>query len=203
MAENWKSGRLRAGKLRHRIDIVRVSPVQDSTGGINWSTDVLYAKVWAAVEAISGDENAAAKSEVSVVTHQVLIRYIGAAPSWQARFQYTPGMLVKDPGGYLQQVQSPGGLSLDVAPPWNETQGMYTEDGDPSIGTFTFLNLGKAPPYTGVTSAMQVLFQGRQFQIKTVLNVDERNKMLALMCVEINDSRQQIPSLNLPSTDLG
>jgi hypothetical protein len=68
---------------------------------------------------------------------------------------------------------------------------MYTEDGDPSTGV-TWLNLGPAPPYTGVTAAMQVWFQGRQFQITSVQNVDERNKMLFLQCVEINDSRQQI-----------
>ena len=192
MAVNWRSGRLEVGKLRHRIDIVKVSPVQDSTGGINFSVGVVYANVWASVEAIGGEETMAAQSEVSVVTHQIVIRYIGGAPSWQPDFVYTAGMLLKDRNGYLQQVQAPGGSSLAVEPTWNQTEGMFTEDGDPSIQTFTYLNLGPAPAYTGVTAAMQVFFQGRQFQIKSVLNPDERNKMLCLMAVEINDSRQQL-----------
>jgi len=42
----------------------------------------------------------------------------------------------------------------------------------------------------------QVWFQGpsgnnRAFQIEAVMNPDERNKMLVLLCVEINDSAQQ------------
>lgn len=192
MALNWKNGRLEAGKLRHRIDIVKVSPVQDSTGGLDWSVCTVYANVWAAIEAMGGDESYSAQSETSVVTHQIVIRYIGAAPSWRPGFLYPAKALVKDKGGYLQQAQSPAGRSATADPTWVETEGMYTVDGDPSIGTWTWLNLGLAPKYTGVTAAMQVWFQGRQFQIKTVENPDERNKMLCLMCVEINDSRQQL-----------
>jgi len=63
------------------------------------------------------------------------------------------------------------------------------------------LNLGIAPPATAITSAMQVLFQGRLFEIKNCLNPDEKNKMLCLMCTEIADSKLQSP--NVPSTDLG
>ena len=44
---------------------------------------------------------------------------------------------------------------------------------------------------TGITANMQVQFNGRQFQIEAVQNPDERNKMLILQCVEINDSAQQ------------
>jgi head-tail adaptor len=201
MALNWRSGRFQAGKLRHRIDIVQVSPIQDSTGGINWSVDVLYANVWASVEALSGRETLVMESQASMVTHQILIRYIGAAPSWQADFNYTAGMLCKDSNGYLQQAQGPG-TSGSVAPDWSTIEGMFTEDGDPSTGV-PWKNLGVAPPYTGVTAAMQVLFQGRQFQVTSVMNPDERNKMLCLSCTEINDSRQQIPGLNLPQNDLG
>jgi head-tail adaptor len=99
MAVNWKSGRLEAGKLRHRIDIVKVSPLQDSTGGVNFSVDVVYANVWASVEAAGGSETMGAQSEVSVVTHQIVIRYIRGAPSWQPNFSYPAGGLVKDSGG--------------------------------------------------------------------------------------------------------
>lgn len=193
MALDWKSGRLQAGKLRHRIDIVKVSPVQDSTGGVNFSVGIVYANVWASVETLSGMETFGAQSMVSAVSHQIIIRYIAGAPGYVIGQTYAAGQLTKDINGYLQQVQAPGGIAtITDNDSWNETEGMYTEDGNPSIGTFTWLNLGPAPPYTGVTSAMQIWFQGRQFQITSVFNPDERNKMLCLMCTEINDSRQQL-----------
>ena len=200
MAYNWKSGRLQAGRLRHRIDIVKVSPVQDSAGGINLSQVIVFANVWASVEALSGMETFAAQTQVSASSHQIIIRYIAAAPSWQADTLYAALALVRDNAGYLQQAQTPGFTSSAIAPTWNETEGMYTEDGDPSLGG-TWLNLGIAPPATGITSAMQCLFQGRLFQVKNVLNPDEKNKMLCLLVTEIADSKLEAP--NVPSTDLG
>ena len=200
MAYNWKSGRLQAGRLRHRIDIVKVSPVQDSAGGINLSQVIVFANVWASVEALSGMETFAAQTQVSASSHQIVIRYIAAAPSWQADTLYAALALVRDNAGYLQQAQAPGFTSGSSAPTWNETEGMYTEDGDPSTGG-TWLNIGVAPPATAITSAMQVLFQGRLFEIKNVLNPDERNKMLCLLVTEIADSKLQSP--NISSADLG
>lgn len=199
MAINWKSGRIAAGKLRHRIDIVRVSPVQDSTGGVSLSNDIIYANVWASVEALAGRETLVMESQASMVDHQVLIRYIGAAPSWQSGYGYVAGTLVKDSNGYLQLAQGDGISNVGAAPVWNQIVGGLTNDGVPSTG-LAWKNVGVAPPYTGVTAAMQVVFQGRLFQITSVQNPDERSKMLALMCVEINDSRQQSP--NVSSSDL-
>jgi SPP1 family predicted phage head-tail adaptor len=46
-------------------------------------------------------------------------------------------------------------------------------------------------PELTITSAMQIVFGSRQFQIETVLNPDERTKMLQILCIEINDSQQQ------------
>jgi SPP1 family predicted phage head-tail adaptor len=43
----------------------------------------------------------------------------------------------------------------------------------------------------GVNSSMVVSFEGRFFQIVSVLNPIERKKMLVLLCKEINDSLQQ------------
>ena len=200
MAFNWRNGKLQAGKLRHRIDIVKMSPVQDSAGGINLSQVVIFANVWASVEGLSGMETFAARSEVSASSHQIIIRYIGAAPSWQALNIYPAGFLIKDDNGYLQQAQVPGLTSGAAKPTFNATEGMFTEDGTPSTGG-TWLNIGPAPPYTGVTSAMQIVFQGRMFEIKNVLNPDERNKMLCLLCTEIGDSRLQSPTVS--SADLG
>ena len=198
MAYNWRNGRLQAGKLRHRIDIVKVSSVQDSTGGTNWSADVVYANVWASVEALAGRETLVMESQASMVSHQVIIRYIGAAPDWQADTEYPAGFVCEDSNGNLQLAQS-AGLSGSTAPTWSAASGTFTSDGDPSTG-LEWKNLGASPPYTGVTAALQVWFQGRQFQITSVLNPDERNKMLVLMCLEINDSRQQITA---QPSDLG
>jgi head-tail adaptor len=198
MATNWRTGRLQAGKLRHRIDIVKVSSVQDSTGGTNLSADTVYANVWASVEALAGRETLVMESQASMVSHQVIIRYIGAAPDWQADTEYPAGFVCEDSNGNLQLAQS-AGLSGSTAPTWSAASGTFTSDGDPSTG-LEWKNLGAAPPYTGVTAALQVWFQGRQFQITSVLNPDERNKLLCLMCLEISDSRQQ---LTAQPSDLG
>lgn len=193
MAMNWKNGRLQAAKLRHRIDLVTVNPAQDSTGGFDLSQDLVYANVWASVEPLTGSETLSAGSQMSVSSFQVVIRYIGAAPSWLALYDYRAGQLVKDPLGYLQQAQAPG-LSGTTTPTWNETAGGFTSDGDPSTGV-TWKNLGLAPPNSGVTSAMQMWWQGRQFQVTNVQNPDGRSKMLCLTVVEINDSTQQKPTM--------
>jgi head-tail adaptor len=193
MSINWKSGRIASGKLRHRIDLVKVSPVQDTAGGINLNNNTLYAQVWASVEPMSGMETMAANAQTTVDTYQMVLRYIGAAPAWQPDTVYLGKGLVRDRNGYLQQAQSGGGLSGTIEPDWSEVEGEFTEDGDPSTGV-VWLNVGLAPLYTGVTSALQVWWQGRQFQITTVQNPDGRNKMLCIMAVEINDSRQQLHS---------
>jgi SPP1 family predicted phage head-tail adaptor len=112
---------LNTGRLRHRINIVQVSPTQDSTGGQDLSVDVLYANVWASVEAQSGGDSAnGGGGFVSKTMHQIVMRYL-----------------------------------------------------------------------PGIAAKMQVQFNGRQFQIESVQNPDERNKLLILQCVEINDSLQQ------------
>src|SRR3954463_3008123 len=85
-----------AGRLRHKIDLVQVSNVQDSTGGTDLNVDIVYARVWASIEALDGTDKFAAQSFVSQVTHQIVIRYIGAAPSWVALNNYTGKALVKD-----------------------------------------------------------------------------------------------------------
>lgn len=42
-----------------------------------------------------------------------------------------------------------------------------------------------------VTSQMQVWWSGRTWQINSVVNPTEQNKMLVLVCTEINQSQQQ------------
>lgn len=180
---------LAAGKLRHRIQIVVPSSTQDSTGGFSLSANTLFATVWASVEALSGVEQNAADQQVTTVTHQIVIRYIGAAPSWYANTSYLNGALLVDSNGNLQQAQG-AGTSGAAVPTWSTTLYGFTSDGDPSTGV-TWKNLGAAVKGTGVTAAMQIVFRSRTFQIMDVLNPDERTKLLVLQCAEINDSRQQ------------
>jgi head-tail adaptor len=182
---------LQAGRLRHRVAIVQINPAQDTTGGFDINADVIYATVWASIEALAGTETPAAGSRVSTSTHQIIIRYIGAAPSWVANHVYAGKALVKDKNGYLQQAQANGGTSGATAPDWATVQGDFTQDGNPSTG-MQWKNLGPAPVRTGVNANMQVWYQGRQFQIDSVLNPDERTKLLVLICTEVNDSLQQI-----------
>lgn len=188
------SSRIAAGKMRNRIAIVLTDRTQDSTGGVDNTAVVLYAQRWASIEAVSGRETISGQQDSSEVTHEVGIRYIGAAPSWQADWVFLGGALVMDSNGYLQQAQAGGGTSGSTAPVWNQTVGGFTSDGDPSTGV-TWKNLGLAPTRTGVNNSMQVVFQGRLFQVKYVKNPDERTKKLILMCSETNDSLQYDPTV--------
>jgi SPP1 family predicted phage head-tail adaptor len=79
---------LMAGRLRHQIDIVRPSGAQDDTGGPVGTTTVVYAGVWATIEALSGTEQLAAGQFVSRATHQIVIRYLdGIDTSMHVVFQ--------------------------------------------------------------------------------------------------------------------
>lgn len=176
-----------AGRLRHKIDIATIAPAQDDMGGSAQSATVVYVSVPASIEALTGTEKFAAHEFVSQASHQIVIRYIGASPSWAADNTYQLGALCIDANGNWQQAQG-NGLSGAAAPVWNGAQGGFTADGAGSLA-FQWKNLGTPPPSTGVVSKMVALFQNRQFQITTVLNPDERNKMLILLCVEINDFR--------------
>jgi len=69
------STRIEAGKLRHRIVIVKPTLAQDTAGG--WSEDAenQVATVWASIEALTGRELYAAQQQVSEVTHKITMRY--------------------------------------------------------------------------------------------------------------------------------
>src|SRR5579859_5604433 len=138
---------LYAGRLRHMIDLVLQSEVQDTTGGTVPTQAVVYADVYASVEDVSGDSKWAADSYVSTVSHEVIIRYIGAAPSWLALENYTNAFVILDGNGNLQQAQG-AGLSGATEPTWGTHVGDLTSDGDPSTG-ITWKCLGPSLDYTG------------------------------------------------------
>jgi len=189
--ETKKTPTIRAGRLRQKIDIVVTATPQDSTGGFDIFSDYVYANVWASVEALTASEKFAAHEFVSQCTHQVIIRWIGPAPSWQPESMYLPGSLISDANLNLQ-ITSVGGLSGMAAPVWNPTPNGYTTDGSSSLA-ISWRNLGPPIQQTGIVHGMEVWFQGRQFQVEGVLNPDERNKLLILMCIEINDTMQRTP----------
>jgi SPP1 family predicted phage head-tail adaptor len=77
-----------AGRLRHKIDIVKPTEAQDSTGGTDVSSNTIFATVRASVEAVSGTETFAAQELLSRVSHQVVIRYLaGVNSAQQVHFQ--------------------------------------------------------------------------------------------------------------------
>jgi len=64
---------MRAGRLRHRVDLQHVTETQDSTGDPvrSYST---YATVWASIEPVSGREYYAAQQAGAVRQHKIVIR---------------------------------------------------------------------------------------------------------------------------------
>jgi len=65
---------MKAGELRHRINLIRQSSTKGEYGQdvVSWSTDKT---VWAAIWPIKGQEYYNAQSVQSVVTHKVRIRH--------------------------------------------------------------------------------------------------------------------------------
>ena len=192
---NWSVNRtptIAVGKLRHKIDIVQTATPQDSTGGFDIFSDYVYCNVWAAIEALTAAEKFAAHEFIAQVTHKVTIRWIGPAPSWQPDSLYLPGSLVSDANLNLQFTAG-GGLSGAAAPTWSQTVGAITIDNPLNSLAISWKDLGAPIQQTGVVHGMECWFQGRQFQIEGVLNPDERNKLLILMVIEINDTMQRTP----------
>jgi len=72
---------LQAGKLRHRIYIVRPNLTQDAAGGSQPDDDSILATVWASVEALTGRELFSAQQLVSEVTHKITIRWLDGIKS--------------------------------------------------------------------------------------------------------------------------
>jgi SPP1 family predicted phage head-tail adaptor len=66
---------MRSGKLRHRVILQNVQPVQDTTTGEVSDEWADVATVWAAVEPLSVREFTAAQAVQSKVTTMIIIRY--------------------------------------------------------------------------------------------------------------------------------
>ena len=105
--------------------------------------------------------------------------------------------IVKPTGGQ----DSMGGITLDpsqwqvVVSCWAEIQ---TWTGDMSLSAQEFMSVAShwitiRHPHIPITSQMKVWFSGRIFQVLAVLNPTEQNKILVLVCTEINDSMQTTP----------
>jgi SPP1 family predicted phage head-tail adaptor len=68
---------MRAGLLRHRLQLQRVDGTPDSFGqpGTEWGT---YATVWGSIEPLVGRERFTAQQVQAEVTHKVVMRANGA-----------------------------------------------------------------------------------------------------------------------------
>ena len=68
---------IKAGDLRHRIQIVQPSGTQDAMGGVSqdrsqWS---VVRECWAAIEAWTGDSTLATEQFISTTSHWITIRH--------------------------------------------------------------------------------------------------------------------------------
>lgn len=107
---------MRAGKLRHKINIERPGTAEDSTGATVASPYTVFLNnIWADVSPapMSGREQVAGQQTKNPITHEVRVRY-----------------------------------------------------------------------RAGITSAMRVVFDGRYFNIMAIVDKEERNVELTLMCEE-------------------
>ena len=63
------------GRLRHKIQIVRPVPTQDSSGGWDITQNQVLLETWGSVEALTATEKFAAHEFTSLVTHKVWMRH--------------------------------------------------------------------------------------------------------------------------------
>jgi SPP1 family predicted phage head-tail adaptor len=73
---------MQAGKLRHRVTVQRLTPVQDPLTGVVSDTWTDHATVWASIEPLSAREFLQAAALASLVVARIRIRNLsGVMPS--------------------------------------------------------------------------------------------------------------------------
>ena len=102
---------------------------------------------------------------------------------------------------------SMGGISQDPTQ-WVPVKTCWASieawSGDSSLAANSFVSTAshwiviRNPRSIAITSQMLVWFNRRTFQINAVLNPTEQNKLLVLVCTEINDSTQEVPTTPAP-----
>jgi len=77
---------MRAGRLRHRVTLQKLSLYQDTTGAkINRYTNVIT--VWAEINPFKGKEFFDSHKEIGEITHKIIIRYYeGINRDWRIKF---------------------------------------------------------------------------------------------------------------------
>jgi len=66
---------MQAGKLRHRVELQRVTNSQDPQSGANIETWQLFATVWASIEPLSARDFIAAQAAQNQISARAVIRY--------------------------------------------------------------------------------------------------------------------------------
>jgi|SRR5579863_1682060 len=116
---------LQPGKMRHKVQIVQPSLIQDAAGGWNVRQNTVLLTTWASIEPLTASEKFAAHEFTSNVSHKIWLR---------------------DPRSALP---------------------------------------------SGVTASMQIFFDNRVFQIEGPLRPHEISYAICLMCVEIDQSKNE------------
>jgi len=68
--------RIRAGRLRQRVEIVQPGTSKDSFGGVSPDGGTSLGVIWASIEALNGRDALAAQAFTSIGTHLVTIRWM-------------------------------------------------------------------------------------------------------------------------------
>ena len=101
--------------------------------------------------------------------------------------------IVKPSGaqGSMGGVSQNSSLYTEVISTWASIEAFT---GDAQLASGQFVSVGthwiviRNPRTVTITAQMKVNWQSRVFQINAVLNPTEQNKVLVLVCTEINDS---------------
>jgi SPP1 family predicted phage head-tail adaptor len=83
--------RIRAGQLRHVVQIMQPTLAQDASGNIKPGEETPVATVRAAVESLTGRELYSAQQKVSEVTHKITMRYQAGIKAQQNAWFNDPG----------------------------------------------------------------------------------------------------------------
>ena len=176
---------IRAGQLRHQVTVEVSTETQNARGEAvqAWAAE---RTLWVRIEPLLGRELVLAQQRVEDVTHRITMRYrdeMGIATGAQsastlqdttktwALNEFAASRVVIAGGtgaGQSRMIVSNTATTLAVMPNWTT----------PPDGTSTYQVRWLMPK-------KRINYQGRIFNIQEILNIDEKNRELQLLVVEV------------------
>ena len=191
---------MQAGKLRHRVVVETNTRTQDAQGQpvASWAT---AATVWASIEPLSGAERLQGAEVESTVTHRITMRYLENSTAFVAADVDTGDDHITSAAHGLATGQAVRITTDDTIPTGLVAGTTYyaikVDANDFRLaatyalavaGTdidITAQGVGTHTYWYGVLNPRQRLTHGgRTFEIVSVTNFEERDRMLEVMCRE-------------------